>query len=42
MNTESHEIILLLNALLALAIESWTLGIIVLAYAILTIHRNHA
>lgn len=42
MNTESHEIILLLGAQLALANGSWTLGIIILAYAILTIHRNHA
>ena len=42
MNTESHEITLVLAALLALAIESWTLGLIVLAYSILTFSRNHA
>ena len=41
MTTKSHETTICLGLLLALAIESWTLGLIVLAYTILTFSRNH-
>ena len=38
MTTKTHEITIVLGLLLSLAIESWTLALIVAAYGILAIH----
>lgn len=42
MSTKSHEITIALGLLLALAIESWILAVIVLAYGIRAINGGRA
>lgn len=42
MTTKSHETTIYLGLMLALAIESWPLAAIVLAYGILAITGEHA